>query len=358
MDYKKEAINLSTFQRNLKEFRNIIIPSPVPDYTTARILTMDFIEGQKITKISPLVRMEIDGGKLAQDLFEAYLKQILIDGLVHIDPHPGNVYLSQDNRIILLDVGMVAHVGPRMQIGLLKLLLAMSEGQGEEVADILVRMGERTEEFVYHRFRDQITNLVAEYQDLNWSQLPIGRLLLKIAGLAAETGMILPPTFNLLGKALLNLDRAGKVVAPDFNPNEAIRQNASDLLDERMRRNFSMNLFYRTLLEMTEFVQHLPARLNDFLDILSKNDLKVKVDAIDEHYLMRGFEKIANRITVGLILAALIIGASQLMKVETSFTIWGYPGFAMLLFLGAAFGGLALVINILLSDRKSKKKIK
>jgi predicted unusual protein kinase regulating ubiquinone biosynthesis (AarF/ABC1/UbiB family) len=358
LDYKKEAINLATFKRNLRDFRNIIIPSPVPDYTTSHVLTMDFMEGQKITKLSPLTRMEIDGEELAQELFEAYLKQILLDGLVHIDPHPGNVYLSQDQRIILLDLGMVAHIGPQMQTGLLKLLLAISEGQGEEAADIIIRLGEKTEGYAYQRFREQIASFIAQYQDLNWSQLPIGRLLLKIAGLAADTGIILPPTFNMLGKALLNLDRAGKVVAPNFNPNEAIRQKAAELLDERMRRNFSWGFFYRIMLETTEFVQHLPSRLNDFLNILSKNELKIQVEAIDERYLMQGLEKIANRITLGLILAALIIGASQLMRVETTFTLWGYPGLAMLLFLGAALGGILLMINIFLSDEKRKAKKK
>lgn len=353
LDYTKEAINLSVFKRNLKEFTNIIIPSPVPDYTTSHVLTMDFIEGQKVTKLNPLIKMEIDGEKLAQEIFEAYLKQILVDGLVHIDPHPGNVYLSQDNRIILLDLGMVAYIGPQMQTALLKLLLAISEGQGEEAADIIIRLGEKKEGFTYYYIRDQIASLVAQYQELNWSQLPIGRLLLKVSGFAADAGIVLPSTFNMLGKALLNLDRAGKVIAPNFNPNQAVREKAAQLLDERMQRNFSWSFIYRTLLETTEFIQRLPSRLNDFFDILSKNNLKFKVHAIDEHYLMRGFEKIANRITLGLVLAALIIGASQLMRIETSFTLLGYPGFAMLLFLGAAIGGILLMVNILISDEKN-----
>ncbi len=355
LDYKKEEMNLISFKRNLKEFRRLIVPSPVSDYTTTRILTMDFVEGQKITKLSPLIKMEIDGEKLASELFEAYLQQILIDGLVHIDPHPGNVYLSQDNRIILLDLGMVARVPPQLQNGILKVLLAVSEGQGEEAADILVRLGQQTERFNYHAFREQVSNLVAQYQDVNLAQMAVGRLMLKIAGIGGETGILLPPTFNMLGKALLNLDKVGKTLAPDFNPNEAIRENASDLLDQRMRRNFSSGVFYRTFIEASEFLQHLPTKLNDFLDILSRNQLKLKVDAIDEKRLMIGFEKVANRITMGLILAALIIGASQLMRVQTTFTIWGYPGLAMILFLAAVLGGIVLMANILASDEKKEK---
>ncbi|WP_228840690.1 ABC1 kinase family protein [Candidatus Protochlamydia phocaeensis] len=356
LDYRKEAINQISFKRNLKEFRRILIPSPVEDYTTSRILTMDFISGQKITDISPLIKMEIDGERLAEDLFEAYLKQIIIDGLVHIDPHPGNIYLSQDNRLVILDLGMVARIAPQLQTGLLKLLLAVSEGQGEEVADIIIRLGQKTDEFDYHVFREHISNLVAQYQDLNLAQMAIGQVLIKISGASAETGVKLPPAFNLLGKALLNLDRVGKALAPHFSPNESIRENATALLTERMRRNFSAGVFFRTFIEATEFVQHLPAKMNNILDILSKNELKLDVDAFNERRLMIGFEKVANRITLGLVLAALIIGAALLMRIETNFTIWGYPGLAILLFLAAALGGLALIINILMSDEKKEPK--
>lgn len=352
LDYRQEANNLVSFKRNLREFRHIIIPSPVEDYTTSRILTMDFLSGQKITSLSPLIKMEIDGEKLAEELFEAYLKQIIIDGLVHTDPHPGNIYLSQDNRLIILDLGMVTRIPPQLQNGLLKLMLAVSEGQGEEAADIIIRLGEKKEDFVYHHFREQISNLVAQYQDLRLAQMAMGQVLLRIGGLAGETGVILPPSFNMLGKALLNLDRVGKALDPNFKPNESIRENASELLTERMRKNFSSGVFFRTFIEATEFLQHLPSRLNNIVDILSKNEMKLEIDALDEKRLMIGFEKVANRITVGLILASLIIGAALLMRVQTSFTIWGYPGLAILLFLAAAIGGLILIINILMSDER------
>jgi ubiquinone biosynthesis protein len=354
LDYRQEARNLVSFKRNLRDFPHLIVPSPIPDYTTSRILTMDFVSGQKITKLSPLITMELDGEKLAEEIFRAYLRQILIDGLVHIDPHPGNVYLSQDDRIILLDLGMVARISPQMQNGLLKLLLAISEGQGEEAADIIARLGRKTEDFNDHQFSEEVSNLVAQYQDLNLAQMSMGKLMLKIAGIAGDTGLVPPPTFNMLGKALLNLDRVGKTLAPHFNPNESIRENASELLNQRMRRNFSWGIFYRTFIEAAEFMQRLPSKLNDILNTLAKNELKLNVNAIDEKQLMIGFEKVANRITLGLVLAALIIGASQLMKVETAFTIWGYPGLAMILFLSAAFGGVLLMVNILTSDEKQE----
>lgn len=353
LDYEKEASNLIAFKNNLRDFPLLIVPSPVKDYTTSRLLTMDFISGRKITHLSPLLKMDIDGEKLAESLFEAYLKQILIDGLVHVDPHPGNVYLTDDNRIVLLDLGMVTHIPPQMQNGILKLLLAVSEGQGEEAADIIIKLGHQTKDFVYYQFRHFISNLVAQYQDLNISQMAMGKLILKIASIGGQTGIMMPPQFSMLGKALLNLDKVGKALAPEFNPNEKIRQQAAELITQRIRKNFSSGVFYRTFIEGAELLQHMPEKLNDILNILSKNELKLDVDAIDEKRLMVGFEKVANRITMGIILAALIIGAALLMRVETQFTLFGYPGLAILFFLSAAVGGVLLIFSIILSDENS-----
>ena len=109
---------------------------------------------------------------------------------------------------------------------------------------------------------------------------------------------------------------------------------------------------------MKNFVQRLPARVNRILDRLADNEFRVHVEAIDEARLMEGMQKVANRIALGLVLAALIVGAALLMDVETSFRIFGYPGLAMLLFLAAAAGGGALAVVILANDIKSRGRRK
>src|SRR6185503_5406597 len=109
LDFRQEALHLVTLGENLKEIPEVVIPQPVVTYSSSRVLTMEFIPGTKITKLSPLARMELDGEKLADALFRAYLKQMLRDGLFHADPHPGNVFLV-DGRIALIDLGMVARV--------------------------------------------------------------------------------------------------------------------------------------------------------------------------------------------------------------------------------------------------------
>src|SRR5205814_1730559 len=130
------------------------------------------------------------------------------------------------------------------------------------------------------------------------------------------------------------------------------RSRALDLMKLRMKKSLSAGTIFSGLLETQDFVKRLPKRLNKILDRVADNELSVKVDAIDEQHLISGLEKIANRITLGLILASLIVGAAMLMNVPTNFRIFGYPGIAMTFFLSAAFGGIVLMISILMYDVK------
>jgi len=125
----------------------------------------------------------------------------------------------------------------------------------------------------------------------------------------------------------------------------------------RMLKSMSPGNIYSGLLEMKDLVQRLPSRMNRILDAAADNKLGIKFDTgIDAHGFMLGLQTVANRITVGLVLAALIVGAAWMMQVPTSFRIWGYPGLAMLLFLAAAAGGLLLLLNIITTDRQKRHK--
>jgi len=356
LDYRKEAKNLELLGHNLRRFTHLVVPQPIQDYTTARVLTMEFVAGRKITALSPLKRLEMEGGHLAEQLFEAYLQQILVDGLFHADPHPGNLFLTDDGRVALLDLGMVGRVSPPMQETLLRLLLAITEGEGEEAAEIAMRLGEPLEGFDERGFRAATADLVARHQNVTVEEIELGRIVMVLTRNASEHGIRVPPTLTMLAKTLLNLDQVGRILDPEFDPNAAIRSNASELLRRRMLRKASPGSVFRSAIEMSEVAQRLPGLLNKVLDRVSRNEIQLKVDAFDEVHIMYGIQKIANRITSGLILAALIVGAALLVQVDTRFTILGYPGLAILLFLGAVVGGVVLLVDIVLHDEKSEKK--
>lgn len=356
LDYRQEARHLITFNRNFREFERIVVPMPVEDYSTSRVLTMDYIEGKKITSLSPLALMDLDGHQLAEDFFRAYLKQILVDGIFHADPHPGNVFLTSDNQIALIDLGMVGRITPESQENILQLLLAISDGRGDEAATITIKLGEPKESFEQEKFSREVADLVTQHQGSNVQEIDAGRVVLEITRISGEAGFRLPPEFTMIAKTLLNLDQIVHVLDPDFDPNASIRQNATEIMRERMMKSLSPGNLFNTLLETKGLMEKMPGRINKFLDAIANNEMEIKIDAIDETKLMEGFQKIANRITMGLVLAALIIGAALLMRVETSFTIFGYPGIAIIFFFIAAGAGLFLVFNILFKDEKSEKK--
>ena len=355
LDYRQEARNLSTLGANLLEFPRIIVPTPIEGFTTSRVLTMEYIRGKKVTQLGPLTRLDIKGADLAEELFHAYLKQILVDGFFHADPHPGNVFLTDDHRIALFDLGMVGHVTPQLQENLLQLLLAVSDGRGDDVAGIAIKIGELREDFSENTFRQSVAALVSEYQGSKMDQIQVGRVVLEITQISGDNGLRVPAELTMLSKTLLNLDLVGQTLDPKFNPNASIRRNAEKILQQHVWKAFSPTNLFGSLLEMKDLAVRLPSRLNRILDAIARNELKIKVDTIDEHVIIEGLQKIANRITLGLLLAALIVGAALLMRVETSFRIFGYPGFAILCFLGVGGGSLFLIIRILMHDRPSKK---
>jgi ubiquinone biosynthesis protein len=223
-----------------------------------------------------------------------------------------------------------------------------------------MRVSQLRDEFDEVEFKKKVALLVAEQNDKTIEQQDVGKSLLRVGGIGAESGLFVPSELTILGKTLLQLDEVGKILCPTFNPNASIRRNVSKIMTERMLRSTSPSHILGSFLEIKEFIGGLPERVNKLLDAAANADLEINVRTPDAHHLLNGFEKIANRITTGVILASLIIGASLLMQVNINnrFQIFGYPGLAMICFLTAVGGAGWLVINILIKDYKDKRKRK
>jgi ubiquinone biosynthesis protein len=356
LDYRREAQNLERLHQNLQRFERLDVPLPIQDYTTERVLTMDFLECRSVRDLDPLTRIDIDGPALADELFRAYLHQVVVDGFFHADPHAGNVILTTDGRLGLIDLGMVGRVMPRMRDALFRLILAIGEGRADEAAARALAIGERREGFDESEFRRRIADVVGEFDQARLGDVEIGRAVIAVSRAAAETGVRVPSELTMLGKTLWNLDEIGRVLDPEFDPTAAIRAEAPGLLRRRMAERFTPGHLASTLMDAKELAQELPGRVNAVLDVLAKNALRLKVDAFDEVALIEGLQKIANRIAMGVVLAALIVGAAIVMQIPTRWTILGYPAIAMVLFASAALGGVALITSIVTTDRRRRKR--
>jgi ubiquinone biosynthesis protein len=355
LDYRLEAQNLSTLAGLLADHDRIVVPLPIDDYTTERVLTMELVDGRNVGSIGPLGQMELDGRDLAQQLFEAYLDQILVHGFVHADPHPGNVLVTDDGRLALIDLGMVVQVADELQDQLLRLLASVSEARGDEAAEVLVAMGRKTEEFDAEGFQRRIRQLVSDHRTVTVGQLEAGAVVGALARASADCGLRPPPEMTMVGKALLNLDEVARTLDPSFDPNAAIRDHTAEIARRRLLASASPAAVLHAAMEAKEFAERLPGRVNKVMDALAEGELRVRVDAIDEAELMRAIQKVANRVTTGLVVAALIVGAAMIMRVETETELFGYPALAIVLFLVAFLTGAWLVVTSLLNDLPQRR---
>lgn len=350
LDFGRESQNLSRIGRIVDDYPHLFVPAPVPDFCGTKVLTMDYVTGTLIGDVSQVALLDRDREALADELLRAYLDQILVHGAFHADPHPGNIILTPDGRLALIDLGMVVQLGEERRRELLRLLLALSEGAGGEVAQLVTKLARALPDADVETFQTAVIDIVQQAHGQRVGDLATGQLLLEIVRLGVSHGFQTPPDLGTLGKTLSHLDGIVRRLDPECRPDAVVRDHAESLMRRNLLSGLSPGSLFSSALAMNEFVQRLPDRLNTLSDQLLEGELSVKIDAFDEARLTRSLRSIANRITLGLVLAALIVGAALIMRIETSFRILGYPGLAILLFLAAAALGVVLVVTIARRD--------
>ena len=349
LDYRREARNLARFAALTRDYDLLVVPEPVRDLTSGRVLTMDFVEGRKVTDVGPLGLLDVDTTAMVEQLFAAYVNAILDHGFLHADPHPGNLLVTTDGRLGILDLGMVTTVPRRIQDKVVRLLVAIGDDNGEQAARVLADLGQPLDQYDPIAFRDDVTHLISDAVS-DGAELQAGRVLVELSRISGTHGLRPPAEMAMVGKALLNLDQSTLHLDPDFVPADAIRANLSHILRGGLRT--SPGDLVTAALDAKEFASQLPRRANRILDSLADGQLRLRVDAVDEERLHTVLHRIANRVTLGLVIAAMILGASLLMLVPTDNRLLGYPAIAIVLFALAILSGVALAVWIVVTDRK------
>lgn len=322
LDYNAEAEHLMLLAENLKHFNHLYVPQPILDYTSSKVLTMELVEGQKVTKVSPLKRMEKNLDPLLDDLICGYLKQVIEDGFAHADPHPGNIFITNDNRLALMDLGMTAHFTKELQSEILQLMIGLSSYDSNQVSKVILAMSHYDQETAnIDGFNKNISRLIQESEISKADTMQTGRHIIQMNRIAAHHGIQIPAPLNMLAKILLNMDQIVAELSPRYNVNETIRGYIKKIMHTKTISELKPENIFNLILETKKLTEKMPERLNAILENLSTNQFKVKVDAINEDRFTDAFQKVANRITLGLIIAAMIIGAALLIQIPTSWKI-------------------------------------
>jgi len=390
LDYRMEARNMALFRRSLAEFPRLLVPKVVEAYTSERVLTAERVRGTKVSEIPSLTRLDYDLSPLAEELGKAYLKQIAIDGHFHADPHPGNVFLvlpGQENpmtpsdiaasdrraearatvtpiakleevaqreaapaappeepRLALIDFGMTARLSPPMRDQIVRLLFELAENRGDDAAETMIELGQPIDEFDRAAFTRETASLIAQNHERAVGDLQAGRVLYDAIGIAYTHGLRLPAELTLLAKTLFSLDTITRALDAAYNPTEAIRSYTGEIINERARRELSPARFARAVSQTTELVNALPHRIDLITQHMAANDFALKIDAPQMSAVMKGMQKIANRIFTGLVLTGLLIASGLLINQR--------PRLGTIGFLLAGGIGIYMVATILVSDRK------
>ncbi|HSP14166.1 MAG TPA: AarF/UbiB family protein [Thermoanaerobaculia bacterium] len=352
LNYLQEARNTEILRHNLESFPQIYIPAVIHDLSSSRVLTTELVKGRKISKLTPLALIENDYAELASVLTRAYLKQICVDGIWHSDPHPGNVFIREIDgapQVVLLDFGMTARISSEFQDEIIKLLLAISSNGGAEVAGSWVRLSDEADEsFDALHFTREISALVATVHDVSASSINTGQLIFNVISIGNNNGLKAPPEMTMLAKTLLHLDAITRRLDADFNPHTVIRDYAEQLMTQKLQQKFNPRNFYAALLDLNQLVLDFPHHARQIIDLTADGKLTFGLKLVQAEEFLAGIHKIANRITVGLIIAAIVLASALMMRTQPALAITGY--------VGASIIGLYLALSTLLHDRKDQAR--
>ncbi|WP_411834330.1 ABC1 kinase family protein [Pseudoxanthomonas mexicana] len=355
LDYVAEAENLERFGQHLAPYPQLVVPRPVWDLVRPRLLVMERVTGVRVDQVTDVRRLETDMHAMVTALVRGYLDQIFVHGEIHADPHPGNLRVLPDDRLAIFDLGMIAHIPPRQRDRLLKLLFAAVDGRGEEVAEESIRLGTRLDDYDEERYLREVGQLVAHYA-AHADSASEGRVLMQLVQLATACGLRTPPEMSLLGRTLLNLEAVCRHLAPDLLVRDMVEEHLQRVMQLRLRKSLSPSNLASEIMELQVLLRESPRKISDVLSLLAENRFQLRVTGLEESRLLENMQKIANRISAGLVAAALIVASTLMMRVETEARLLGYPALALLMFLIGAFLGIGIIVSALLTDRRAKRR--
>ncbi|TXH30558.1 MAG: ubiquinone biosynthesis protein UbiB [Burkholderiaceae bacterium] len=346
LDLASECRNAERIARNMADMPWIVVPAVHWDHTRQRVNVQDFVGGVPGHHLEQLAQDGYDRRLLAQRGAQAVLKMIVEDGLFHADPHPGNVFYLPGNRIAFIDFGMVGRLSVRRRAELLALLLGLVERNPQAVADVLLDWTGDASSADIDRLEAEIEAFVDQYHGVPLSQLSLGGMLSDVTAILREHRLALPSDLALLIKAFITLEGLGRGLDPDFH----MAEEALPLLRKVMRAQYRPKVLaqraWRNVRRMLALVEQLPHDISRLMRNARRGKLNIHLDIAHLRRVGDQLTQAANRISMALVIAALIVGSSIVMTVEGGPTLFGLPAFGFLGFCGAVVGGLWLVRSI------------
>jgi ubiquinone biosynthesis protein len=331
----------------------IVVPRVHWQWSGERVCVQDYIVGIPGRKLAEVDAAGLDRKVLARRGARAVLKMIVQDGFFHADPHPGNVFYLPGNRIAFIDFGMVGRLSEQRREQLMALLLGLVQQEPARVADVLTDWsGDGAVD--HEALVAEIEAFVEQYRGLPLRQLKLAALLSDVVAILRHHRVALPADLGLLVKAFVTLEGMGRELDPDFDMAGEALPLLRQLLRERYQPAALLGRGWRSVSELLGLLAGLPQDLSRLLRAARKGRLDIHIDVLDLRRIGNQLDRAANRLVVGIVIAALIIGSSIVMTVPGGPSWLGLPAFGLLGFLGAGLGSVWLLLSIWASNRRDR----
>jgi ubiquinone biosynthesis protein len=350
MDLAFEARHMDKFRENFAGVDYVVIPRVYWQWTSEVMNVQELIEGLPGTDLKVVDAAGHDRRLLASRAADSVLKMILVDGFFHADPHPGNVFYLPGNRIAMLDFGMVGRLSEVRRDQIVDLLAALSRRDERGLTDVVIDWTGDAE-VNEQRLAADIGSLMFNYDKVAIKDVNVGQLLNELTAIMREHSIIVPSDLTLLFKALITLEGYGRQMDPEFRMVEHLTPFVRQLIVDRYKPRALAKRAERGLEDALALVSDLPRDVVRLVKEVRRGKFKIELDLKRLDHFGAQLDRSSNRLTLGVLIAALIVGSSIVMTVEGGPTLFGLPLFGLLGFLAACFLSMFLFFSIWRSGR-------
>jgi ubiquinone biosynthesis protein len=341
LDFGREERNIQQFAVQFADNPHIRIPRTYPALCTQRVLTMERIEGVKLSDLDRLRQSGFDLDVLARRGAELCLEMIFANGFYHADPHPGNILVLDGGVIGLLDFGMVGRIDEELQENIGEMLVALAGQDGEHLTSLILRAGSAPADLDRSALSLEVTDFIAHYGSVPLDRFDLTGALNEITEAIRRYHIMLPARIATLLKALVTLEGTARMLSPTFSLVEVIIPYRKRLAWQRLSPRRRFRKFRRLYSEFEHLISVLPRGIVEILE-------QVQSGKFDVHLDHRGLEPSVNRLVLGMLASALFLGSSLLLSrsVPPTFNI-GFLGMQNV----SAFGAAGAVVSFALGLR-------
>lgn len=351
MDFFREGLTIEKIAGNFAGDKTLYFPKVFWEKTSKGVLTLEYIDGIKVSDLPALERAGLDRSLIAKRGADAFLKMVLLHGFFHGDPHPGNVFILPGNIICLLDYGMVGRLDEELKGYLVDLLLAIIRRNVEEVISLLDYSGDLPDQLNIRALKRDLSEFIDSYYEIPLQEIEVGRILMEFIEIITTYQIKFQPDLMLLTKALITIEGMGRELDPRFDMIEHLRPFMKKAINERISPRHLAKDLREHFLELTHLFKNLPKDLKELLNRINHNKFKIDLEHRGLDRFIQELDKSINRLSSSLIIAALIVGSSIIMQTDKGPLLLGFPIFAFLGYTIAGLIGLWWVIAILRSGR-------